>query len=180
MWLCSRDMCLHSSAIFRKTCCDRKHRELHSVTPWWCSAETSFPHRFCGNASKEYFPFSQILSHTCHKISSFMVSLPIMSLADRFCMSRKGGTEGGRWVYPKGENSIAISGLGLGQNWVGRFSYFLPNDCIWRRETFSHFWQCPWDWGSAWAERVGQGEVDGCTWRVQTAWPCLSLPVERP
>ena len=38
-----------------------------------------------------------------------------------------------------------------------------------------HFRQCPWDLGSAWAESVGQGEVGGCTWRVQTAWLTLSL-----
>jgi len=29
-----------------------------------------------------------------------MTSLPAMSLGLRFCVSRKGGTGGGRWVYP--------------------------------------------------------------------------------
>jgi len=29
--------------------------------------------------------------------------------------------------------------------------------------------------GSAWAERAGQREVGGCTWRVQTAWLCLGF-----
>ena len=28
-------------------------------------------------------------------------------------------------------------------------------------------------------ERAGQGEVGGCTRRVQTAWPCLGSAVER-
>ena len=37
--------------------------------------------------------------------------------------------------------------------------------------SWCHFRQCPWDLGSASAERVGQGEVGGCAWRVQTAWP---------
>ena len=37
--------------------------------------------------------------------------LPAMSLGDRFCDSRKGGTEGGGWVHPEGANSMAVSGL---------------------------------------------------------------------
>ena len=32
-----------------------------------------------------------------------------------------------------------------------------------------------WEIGSAIAERAGQGEVGGCTWRVQTAWLCLHV-----
>ena len=39
--------------------------------------------------------------------------------------------------------------------------------------------QCPWEIGSATAERAGQGEVGGCTRRVQTEWPCLGSAVER-
>jgi len=34
-----------------------------------------------------------------------------MSLGDRFCVSRKGGTGGDGWVDPKGANSMAIFGL---------------------------------------------------------------------
>ena len=30
-------------------------------------------------------------------------------------------------------------------------------------DVLCHFWQCPWEIGSVLAERVGQGEVDGCT-----------------
>jgi len=41
------------------------------------------------------------------------MSLPAMSLGLRFCMSRKGGTEGGGWVHPKGANSMDVSGLAL-------------------------------------------------------------------
>ena len=34
-----------------------------------------------------------------------------MSLGDRFCDSRKGGTGGGGWVHPEGANSMAVSEL---------------------------------------------------------------------
>jgi len=44
--------------------------------------------------------------------------------------------------------------------------------------SWCHFWQCPWDLGSVWAERAGQGEVGGCTQRVQTTWPCLGSFLE--
>ena len=63
------------------------------------------------------------------------------------------------------------------------FNPFLPNNCIWHPETFSFIMSLPsspWDLGSAWAERAGQRKVGGCTQRVQTAWPCQSLLVERP
>ena len=40
-----------------------------------------------------------------------MMSHPAMSLGDRFCDSRKGGTGGGGWVHPEGTNSMAVSGL---------------------------------------------------------------------
>ena len=36
----------------------------------------------------------------------------------------------------------------------------------WDSTPWCHFWQCPWDLGSAWAERAGQGEVGGCTRRA--------------
>ena len=42
---------------------------------------------------------------------SFMMSHPAMSLGDRFCDSRKGGTGGGGWVHPECANSMAVSGL---------------------------------------------------------------------
>ena len=35
-----------------------------------------------------------------------------MSLEDWFCMSKKGGTGGGGLIHSKGENSMALSGLG--------------------------------------------------------------------
>ena len=40
-----------------------------------------------------------------------MMSHLAMSLGDRFCDSRKGGTGGGGWVHPEGANSMAVSGL---------------------------------------------------------------------
>jgi len=47
------------------------------------------------------------------------MSLPAMSLGLRFCMSRKSGTGVGRWVHPKGANSMAASGLVFRSNLVG-------------------------------------------------------------
>jgi len=48
-----------------------------------------------------------------------MTSLPAMTLGLRFCVSRKGGTGGGRWVHPKGANSMDTSGLVLRSDLVG-------------------------------------------------------------
>ena len=48
-----------------------------------------------------------------------MMSLPAMSFRDRFCFSRKGGTGEGGWVYPKGANSMAVSGLVSRNDLVG-------------------------------------------------------------
>ena len=48
-----------------------------------------------------------------------MMSLPAMTSRDRFCVSRKGGTEGGGWVHPKGANSMAASGLIFRSDLVG-------------------------------------------------------------
>ena len=47
------------------------------------------------------------------------MSLPAMSFGDRFCFSRKGGIGGGGWVYPKGANSMAVSGLVFRNDLVG-------------------------------------------------------------
>jgi len=40
-----------------------------------------------------------------------MMSHPAMSLGDRFCVDRKGRSEGGGWVHAKGANDM--SGLGM-------------------------------------------------------------------
>ena len=48
-----------------------------------------------------------------------MMSHPAMSLGDRLCVSRKGGTGGGGWVHPKGANSMAASGLSFEEPLVG-------------------------------------------------------------
>ena len=50
---------------------------------------------------------------------TFMMSLPAMSLALRFRVSRKGGTRGGGWVHPKGAKSMAASGLVFRRDLVG-------------------------------------------------------------
>ena len=52
-----------------------------------------------------------------------------------------------------------------------------------RHETYilwRHFVQCFLDIGFDSAERVGQGEVGGCTRRVQTAWLSPNLALETP
>jgi len=38
-----------------------------------------------------------------------MMSLLAMFLGLRFCVSRKGRTEGGGWVHPKGANSMGFT-----------------------------------------------------------------------
>ena len=47
------------------------------------------------------------------------MSFPAMSLGLRFWVSRKGRTEGGGWVHPKGANSIAASGFIFKSDLVG-------------------------------------------------------------
>ena len=42
---------------------------------------------------------------------SFMMSLLAMPFRDRFCFSRKGRIGGRGWMYPKGANIMAASGL---------------------------------------------------------------------
>jgi len=54
-----------------------------------------------------------------HETFSFMMSLPAMSLGLRFCVSRKGGTGRGGWVYLKGANSMAVSGFVFTSDLVG-------------------------------------------------------------
>ena len=54
-----------------------------------------------------------------HENFSFMMSYLGMSLGDRFCTSRKGGTRGGGWVHPKGADSMAMSKLACEKPLVG-------------------------------------------------------------
>ena len=56
------------------------------------------------------------------------------------------------------------------------------NDAIWRRQILAACYQLAQSVlkiGSALAERVGQGEVGGCTALADSAWRRLQLPVER-
>ena len=48
-----------------------------------------------------------------------MISFLAMSLGDRFCASRKGGTGRGGWVHLKGTDSVDVSGLGFRKALVG-------------------------------------------------------------
>ena len=53
------------------------------------------------------------------------MSLPAVFLGDRFCASRGvgqgevGGTGGGGWVHPQGQDNMAVSGLGYRKPLVG-------------------------------------------------------------
>ena len=59
-----------------------------------------------GDQDWNAFPFILNMAYLHPEIFSFMMSLPAMSLGDRLCVSRKGGTGGGgRWVHPKGDNA---------------------------------------------------------------------------
>ena len=42
-----------------------------------------------------------------------------MSFGDKFCFNRKGGIGRGGWVHLKGANSMATSGLGCRNNFIG-------------------------------------------------------------
>ena len=56
-------------------------------------------------------PLRPSVAYLQRETVSVMMSHPAMSLGDRFCDSRKGGTGGGGWVHPEGANSMAVSGL---------------------------------------------------------------------
>ena len=62
---------------------------------------------------------------------------------------------------------------------ISQLNPFPGNDALRCHETFSFMMSHPWEIGSATAERAGQGEVGGCTRRLQTAWPCLVPGRER-
>ena len=64
-----------------------------------------------------------------------------------------------------------------------RVNPLTTTDFNWSRQilcSWYHFRQSPWDLGSAPAGRAWQGEVGGCTQRVQTALLLLGLAVGRP
>ena len=57
------------------------------------------------------------------------------------------------------------------------------DDAIWRRQFLAACYQLAQSVlkiGSALAERVGQGEIGGCTALADSAWRPLQLPVEKP
>ena len=66
---------------------------------------------------------------------------------------------------------------------AGLFNPLPTNDAIWRRQILAACYQLAQSVlkiGSALAERVGQGEVGGCTALADSAWRRLQLPVEKP
>ena len=74
------------------------------------------------------------------------------------------------------QSIITTQSSSVNQNPLGPIA---PNVVIILSASSCDFRQCPWEIGSVTAERAGQGEVGGCTRRVQTAWPCLGSTVER-
>jgi len=62
--------------------------------------------------------FRAYSGYICHETFNFMMSLPTMSLGLRFCVSRKDGTGGGRWMHPKAwprlGSSLEVTWLALG------------------------------------------------------------------
>jgi len=58
-----------------------------------------------------------------------------MSLGDRFCVSRKGGTGRGGWEHKKGTDSVDVSGLRFRKALVGSlcgpfFSIYAQCQCL--------------------------------------------------
>ena len=76
--------------------------------------------------------------------------------------------------------------LNFSQIFVLNLCHFNPlptNDAIWHRQILAACYQLAQSVlkiGSALAERVGQGEVGGCTALADSAWRRLQLPVEKP
>ena len=67
--------------------------------------------------------------------------------------------------------------------YVAGINPLTTDDAIWRRQILAACYQMAQSVlkiGSALAERVGQGEVGGCTALADSAWRRLQLPVEKP
>ena len=60
------------------------------------------------------------------------------------------------------------------------FNPLTTDDAFLRRQILAACYQFVLKIGSALAERVGQGEVGGCTALGDSAWRRLQLPVEEP
>ena len=112
--------CLHHS----RHCLTR--RNIATVIHFWYKKHNTAQigkkihnHLQCKHVLKVHLTLSYpMTSYDAVKLS-FIMSLLAMSLGLRFCMSRKGGIGGGGWVYPKGANSIAVSGLACRKDLVG-------------------------------------------------------------
>ena len=81
-------------------------------------------------------------------------------------------------------NTEAAKAIKLHHKYTKSLFNPLPtNDAIWRRQILAACYQLAQSVlkiGSALAERVGQGEVGGCTALADSAWRRLQLPVEKP
>ena len=82
-----------------------------------------------------------------------MTSLGTKVFGDRFCYNRKGGTGGGGWVYPKGADSMAISGLSFRNTLVGsRWAIAVLLCTNGSRKQLSRLAQCPFPVGKLFSE----------------------------
>jgi len=101
---------------------------------WLPSPSVGYP--ACQLATQPLSNLYQPMMHMCHETFKFMMSYLAMSLGVGFWVSRKVGTGGGGWVYPKVVNSTAMSGLAcekaFGWSWVG---HFFPFKCKWTKKT---------------------------------------------
>ena len=64
-------------------------------------------------------PFPDVAGYIRHETFISDVRLPAMSLGDRLCASREGGTGGGGWVSALSLGSMAAFGLSLEKPLVG-------------------------------------------------------------
>ena len=66
---------------------------------------------------------------------------------------------------------------------ISSFNLVTTDDAFWHHQFLAACYQLAQSVlkiGSALAERVGQGEVGGCTALADSAWQPLQLPVEKP
>ena len=67
--------------------------------------------------------------------------------------------------------------------WPNHFNPLTTDDAFWNRQFLAACYQLAQSVlkiGSALVERVGQGEVGGCTTLADSAWRLLQLAVEKP
>jgi len=69
-----------------------------------------------------------MMPNSIMRFSSIMMSLPAMSIGDRFCVNRKDWIGGGGWVHPQGKRSMVAFRLSCRNFWLalGGYSNLIP------------------------------------------------------